>query len=447
MTSAPNNLQSKQKLLGRLAAARSLTDNLFPIVHSEALYDRPIPERHRIVFYLGHLEAFDWNLLAGHVYGLGSFHRRFDQLFAFGIDPVGGGLPGDQPPDWPGLSEIREYNALVRQQLDARLERDPFLTSDVAGNGSSYSHEFILNAAIEHRLMHAETLAYMLHQLPLGRKVPPRLSASLVAAPAVPRIIEIPAGETTLGAPRAVPGTFGWDNEFEEHTVDVPAFAIDAYKVSNGQFLEFVRKGGYQQPSLWTESDWAWIQAQGIQHPQFWVQRGETWFYRAMFAEIPLPAQWPVYVSHAEATAYARWAGKALASEAQWHRAAYGAPAGLERAFPWGETSPEARHGNFDFQRWDPSPVNAHPDGRSLYGVEDLLGNGWEWTSTLFEPFPGFQPFSFYPGYSANFFDGQHYVMKGGSARTAACMLRGSFRNWFQPRYPYVYAAFRCVSI
>ena len=93
-----------------------------------------------------------------------------------------------------------------------------------------------------------------------------------------------------------------------------------------------------------------------------------------------------------------------------------------------------------------PTPVGAHPDGDSAFGVADLVGNGWEWTSTPFAPLPGFEAFPFYPGYSANFFDGKHFVMKGGSARTAACMLRRSFRNWFQPHYPYVYATFRCVE-
>ena len=102
--------------------------------------------------------------------------------------------------------------------------------------------------------------------------------------------------------------------------------------------------------------------------------------------------------------------------------------------------------GNFDFHHWGPTPVGAFPDGQSAFGVADLLGNGWEWTSSRFEPFPGFQRFSFYPGYSADFFDGNHYVMKGASARTAACMLRRSFRNWFQSHYQYVYAGFRCVS-
>ena len=95
--------------------------------------------------------------------------------------------------------------------------------------------------------------------------------------------------------------------------------------------------------------------------------------------------------------------------------------------------------------RDDPRPVDAYPDNVSAFGVEGQFGNGWEWTSSLFDALPGFEPFPFYLGYSANFFDGKHYVLKGGSARTAQCMLRPTFRNWFQPHYQYVYAGFRCV--
>jgi formylglycine-generating enzyme required for sulfatase activity len=164
-----------------------------------------------------------------------------------------------------------------------------------------------------------------------------------------------------------------------------------------------------------------------------------------MFEEFPLPLDWPVYVSHAEASAFARWAGKSLPTEEEWHRAAYGTPQGIENYYPWGTAAPSAGRGNFDLHRWDPAPVNAYPEGKSAFGVEGLLGNGWEWTSTVFAPFRGFEPFPFYRGYSADFFDGKHFVMKGGSPRTAACMLRPTFRNWFQAHYQYVYTGFRCV--
>jgi len=178
----------------------------------------------------------------------------------------------------------------------------------------------------------------------------------------------------------------------------------------------------------------------------FWRRVNGEWFLRTMFDEIPLPLDWPGYVSHAEASAYARWAGKQLPTEAQWHRAAYGTHKQMENSYPWGNTPPNAKLGNFDFASWEPAPANAFPQAQSAFGVADLLGNGWEWSSSIFAPFAGFQPLPFYRGYSADFFDGRHFVMKGGSPRTATCMLRRSFRNWFQPHYQYVYAGFRCVS-
>jgi formylglycine-generating enzyme required for sulfatase activity len=160
---------------------------------------------------------------------------------------------------------------------------------------------------------------------------------------------------------------------------------------------------------------------------------------------VPLPPAWPVYVSHAEADAFARWRGMRLPTEAEYHRAAFGSPAGGERPLPWGTARPSERHGNFGLRHWDPVPVGSHPAGASAWGVHDLIGNGWEWTSTIFAPFGGFTPTPSYPRYSADFFDGGHYVMKGASPATAPELVRRSWRNWFRPRYPYPYATFRCV--
>ncbi len=170
-----------------------------------------------------------------------------------------------------------------------------------------------------------------------------------------------------------------------------------------------------------------------------------------MFSEVPLPLNAPVYVTHAEASAYARWRGKTIT-----HRSGVSSGRicgecgrnreGRERPYPWGNAEPDASRGNFDFHHWDPVDVDANPAGDSASGISQLVGNGWEWTATQFAPFPGFQPMPFYPGYSQNFFDEEHYVMKGGSPVTAACMLRRSFRNWFRPNYPYVYASFRLVE-
>jgi iron(II)-dependent oxidoreductase len=434
---------ARRRLLERVSDARRRSDALFDIVRSDSMYERPIPERHRIIFYVGHLEAFDWNLLHDNVLGLKSFHSEFDRLFAFGIDPVGGGLPSDQPADWPSLAVVRDYVRRIRTALDEKL-LDGSLEA-VAPTRDGFPLDTLLNVAIEHRLMHVETLAYMLHQLPLDRKVSQKDSTRLTSPVAAPQMISIPAGVATLGLGRDGE-IFGWDNEYERHPTHVPAFQIDQYEVTNRQFLDFIAAGGYETRAFWSDEDWNWKTTHAISHPVFWIRAGEGWLYRGMFEEVPLPLDWPVYLSHAEAMAYARWAGKLLPTEAQWHRAAYGTSSGGEMRHPWGEEAPSSSFGNFDFNNWNPAPVNAFPAGASAFGVHDMLGNGWEWTSTVFAPFAGFEAFPFYRGYSADFFDGKHFVMKGGSPRTAACMLRSTFRNWFQAHYQYVYAGFRCVN-
>jgi len=397
-----------------LTRARAETDALFGLVRPEAFHDRPVPERHRLVFYFGHLEAFDWNLLA-QAAGVPSFNPEFDRLFAFGIDPEPGQLPQDKRSDWPETAEVSRYHARVRQAIDGVLPRlSPQL----------------LSVAIEHRLMHAETFAYLLHHLPAAHKAIPPAAPPLPGPPPCPVVIDIPSGTATLGRPREDchgRDQFGWDNEFDGHEVRVPAFAVSKYKVTNGEYLDFVRAGA--------------------KPPRFWTWREGRWFWRATSGEVPLPLDWPVYVTHQEAGAFAAWAGKRLPTEAEFHRAAYGSPGGEEeRPYPWGHDRPDPPRGNFNGRRWDPVPVTATPFGDSAFGVAQLVGNGWEWTSTVFRPFPGFQPFPFYPGYSARFFDGHHYVLKGGSSRTGAGLLRRSFRNWFRPDYPYVYAGFRCVE-
>jgi ergothioneine biosynthesis protein EgtB len=292
--------------------------------------------------------------------------------------------------------------------------------------------------------MHQETLLYMWHQIPYGLKRRPAGYRPRVGGAPVDGWVDVPRGCATLGVTRdAIP--FGWDNEFPALVEDVAAFRIDRFDVTNARFLEFVDAGGYRRREWWAAEDWDWINIEHRSHPPFWERDDGRWYWRGMFERVPLPLAWPVYVTLAEASACARWSGARLPTEAEFQRAAYGSPHG-ERRHPWGSADPDAQHGVFDFSSWDPEPAGSHPAGASAWGAEDLVGNGWEWTSTPFLPFPGFRAIPSYPEYSADFFDGQHFVMKGASPATARELLRPTFRNWFRPRYPYVYATFRCVT-
>jgi gamma-glutamyl hercynylcysteine S-oxide synthase len=258
--------------------------------------------------------------------------------------------------------------------------------------------------------MHAETFAYLMHGLPYEKKVAaPAAAVTNRPAPVNP-MIPVSGGSVTLGQAE---DRFGWDNEHAAHQVNVSPFTISKFKVSNGEYLDFVRDGG---PA-----------------PHFWFSENNQWFYRGMFARMPLPHDQPAWVTLNQAAAFAAWRGLTLPSEAQYHRAAC-------------LTLPDPARDNFGFYRWDPVAVDAGYENTNGHAPVQMTGNGWEWTRDVFAPFDGFEIHPYYPGYSADFFDGRHYVLKGASPRTATMLTRPSFRNWFRPDYPYMYAGFRVAG-
>jgi ergothioneine biosynthesis protein EgtB len=422
---------------------------LFDMLPEDVYYSRPIDLRHPIVFYDGHLPGFSFNTLVKKALGRPGIDSRLEMLFARGIDPheSTAGAAGESPHQrsereaWPARETVRafveEADACVIDALEHEdLERpgDPLLDRANA-----------VFTILEHEAMHQETLLYMWHRLPFEQKRRPLAYAPVVSgrAPAEDWI-DVPSGSVTLGVEReSVP--FAWDNECPTFGMDVPAFAIERQNVTNARFMEFVDAGGYQDPRWWSADDWRWVQSEHLSHPLFWERLDGRWYWRGMFERIPLPPSWPVFVSHAEAAAFARWRGLRLPTEAEYQRAAFGSGDSSRRLHPWGDAEPTDAHGVFDFSSWDPQPAGSHPTGASAWGVEDLVGNGWEWTASTFAPFPGFEAGASYPEYSADFFDGEHYVMKGASPATARELLRPTFRNWFRARYPYVYATFRCA--
>jgi iron(II)-dependent oxidoreductase len=421
-TTVPTTPAQRRHFIAEYRRNRERSAMILGLPDPEVYYERPIPLRHPFIFYEGHIPAFSFLTLVRNALGAPSIDPGYEVLFQRGIDPASLDAAAQAaPPSWPSREEVRRFTAECDARVLAALEtaqlEDP-------NNPQLIGSEAVYNI-IEHEQMHHETLLYMVHQVPLERKRRLRFEHEDRARPPY-RQVRIPAGIATLGARRgSIP--FGWDNEFEEEQVAVGTFAIDVDSVTNGDYLAYVEAGG--------------------DPPPFWRRRDGEWYLLAQFDLLPLPKSWPVFVSHDQAEAYASWKGMRLPTEAEYHRAAFGTPQGDERPFPWGDEPPDASRGNFDFQRYDPVPVGSYPRGASAWGVNDLVGNGWEWTATPFGPLSGFVPMASYPAYSTDFFDGRHYVMKGASPVTDKRLIRRTLRNWFYADYPYMYAKFRCVSV
>jgi formylglycine-generating enzyme required for sulfatase activity len=406
-------------LAGWYTANRRRSADLFGLIDPDLLYSAPIPLRHPFVFYIGHFPAFSFLTFVRDALGEASIDRRLEDLFNRGIDPDSLDTARTHArSDWPPLSDVAAFAAACDERVlaayaTARLD-DP-AQPRLERAQAAYT-------ILEHEEMHHETLLYIVHRLPDARKrIVGGAHRDVPVAPREP--IFVPAGPATLGAaPDTLP--FTWDNERGEHRVDVGAFGCDVYDVTNGEYLAFVRDGG-PPPPFWVESETG------------------GWALRTLAATIPLPLSWPVYCTNAQADAFARWSGARLMTEPEYHRAAYGTPSGDERLQPWGGADADPTRGNFDLRRFDPEPVGSYPNGVSAWGIHDLVGNGWEWTSTPFAPFAGFEPMATYPPYSADFFDGEHYVIKGASPVTSRNLVRRSFRNWYRREYPYMYATFR----
>ena len=221
---------------------------------------------------------------------------------------------------------------------------------------------------------------------------------------------------------------FGWDNEFGQEEWNIPAFRIQSLPVRNRDWADFMRKNKLGEK--WFPASWARVS--GDLH------------VRTVFGLVPfeLAAGWPVQVSWDQAWDYCAWRGGCLPDVGQLLRAAYGDDPRRQR--PWGDPALDRDAGHFGFTRWYPSPTGKHLKSASVYGVEELVGNGWEWSITGFGPLTGFKPYiRSYPGYSADFFDGHHDVVFGASWATDRVFLRRSFRNWYRGNYPYAFTSFR----
>lgn len=257
-------------------------------------------------------------------------------------------------------------------------------------------------------------------------------------------MVLIPSGPFVMGARSH---SFAYDNELPAHEEVLDSFLMDRAPVSCGDYLEFIEDGGYDRPDLWSTAGRRWRAESDVEAPANWSKVDGWWSVRHMDRQEPLRTDLPVvHVCFFEAEAYACWAGKRLPTEAEWEKAALWDPERAQaRLFPWGDSPADCDRANLDQLGFQPAPIGAYPDGASAYGVEQLVGDVWEWTSSDFLAYPGFEPFP-YDEYSKIFFGSEYKVLRGGSWATRGAVARGTFRNWDLPIRRQIFSGFRCAQ-
>lgn len=401
------------------------------LVGDETFYLNPDPLRNPLIFYLGHSAVFYINKLIR----VGLLEKRlnpdYEVLFEIGVDPE---VPEELEQaishlEWPSVTQTWAYRKQAYSVISDVIQRTPILLPILPD-----SPLWALIMGIEHQRIHIETSSMLFRQLPIARlKRPPTWEyAPLNDYTPENEMVEVAGGVAKLG--KAYDDrTYGWDIDYGSRTVEVPGFLASKYLITNSEFLNFVKDGGYDNSEYWDAESWRWKTEHNIQHPKFWIPENDDYKYRAMFDELNLPLDWPVEVNHYEAMAYCRAQGKGtrLMSEAEYNVATYGN--GLVQKID---------DYNLNLKFGSPSPVGMLATAKSESGLYDLRGNVWEWLSDRLNPLSGYEPHFLYEDNSAIFFDTKHHMMLGGCWITNGTEALKYYRNWFRPHF-YQHAGFR----
>ncbi len=439
-TTIPQHTQSDAK-----AALARLLDHIRIRTHRmvEPLSDDDVHKQFNslmspVVWDVGHVGNFEEYWLLREVDGRPAHDATYDEMYNPFDNPrwTRGGLP------LLNRSEAQEYIAEVRGdalQLLRATELDP--ETPLLRNG------YVYNMVLQHEAQHQETV---LQALDVRDDLEPYVIASDRRLPTPRRAVDdearisIPAGRFSMGTDD---GTAAYDNERPAHAVELAAYEIEKFPLTARRYASFMEAGGYDRKELWSQEGWKWLFEAGHAMPQGWIpDLSGGWLIKRFGHVRPLDPMEPVqHVAYYEAEAFAAWAGARLPSEAEWEKAAaWDEGEQRSRTYPWGETSPTPDLANLDHMHWGPVPVGAYPQGASAYGVEQLLGDTFEWTTSWFDGYPGYRTFP-YAEYSEVFFGTDYRVLRGASWATSPDVARNTFRNWDYPSRRHIMSGVRLV--
>jgi len=351
----------------------------------------------------------------------------------------------------PTVAETRKYRAHIDEQMARFIEQ-------LSSRDDADEILRIIRLGLEHEMQHQELLVYDIKHLLCDQ-----FDAAIKPAPksveTVTGMVEIEGGLFELGygggmgvSPMThaqdARATFAWDNEKPAHKVWLEDFSIDRAPVSVGDYLEFMNAGGYKDFRWWHSAGWEKVNTEHWQAPLYWEQHDGEWMIRdfaGLHRAIDKTNEPVSHVSFLEASAYAKWAGKRLPTEAEWEKAVtFSGSSDTKHEFPWGDAAPDDLKANlFENGLWSVAPIGAFPSGQTANGCHQMIGDVWEWTTSDYVPYPGFK--SDFDEYNDKWFVGQK-VLRGGSFATPQIHIRSTYRNFFYPHERWMISGFRCAK-
>lgn len=390
-------------------------------------------------WHVGHTSWFFETLLQTYQPGYEPYSEAF--LFYFNSYYEGFGARIERP------KRGTKSRPTVRETLAYRRRIDELMVEFLAKLEQHKERDQIaslVRLGLEHEMQHQELLVYDIKHLLCDQ-----FNAPIVPPPSrgepVDGMVEIEGGLFSLGFNS---GDFAFDNEKPSHQVYLQDYALARAPVSNGDYLEFMKDGGYRNFRWWFSEGWEVVNREHWEAPLYWEVHDGQWMIRDFSGLHPVEEKSlePVtHVSFFEASAFAKWAGKRLPTEAEWEKAACIDPEnGERRSFPWGDAPVDHAKANLlENGHWGPAPIGSFPEGQSSHGCHQLIGDVWEWTTSDYVPYPGFK--SEFDEYNDKWFVNQK-VLRGGSFATPQLHIRSTYRNFFHAHERWMVSGMRLAK-
>ena len=333
----------------------------------------------------------------------------------------------------PTVDQIFQYFNTINQRVEKFIESKSLSEDEIK----------LITIGFHHECQHQELLVYDLQHLLAEQYRPIRKNEIPKQESVEKKSVHIKGGLYTMGYNGK---GYCYDIELPEHKVYLNDYKIDAYPITNQQFMEFIKDGGYENYKYWLSDGWEKVKANKWKAPMYWEKIDGEWNVRDFLGIRKINPNQPVcHVSFYEADAYCKWAGKRLPTEAEWEKAAcWNEEKQQKTKFPWGNELPtEDKCNLLESYFWGCSEIGSFPNGASHLGCQHMIGDVWEWTASEFTGYPGFK--TGFDEYNDKWFTNQK-VLRGGSFGTPKMSIRSSYRNFFRLDERWLFSGFRCAE-